>query len=331
MAVKPLSKSITDCFAMLDKRYGEKVAMLMGEAGTEVDTISSGRPDLDLALGGGFGTGKIIEIFGGESTGKTGLCLEVIAEVQRVGGRAAFIDSEHALNLEYAEQIGVDTDNLIISQPSYGEQAIETIRAFIATQEIDLIVVDSVAAMIPKAELDGESGETKMGLQARMMGQAMKMISGSASTVGCTIIFTNQIRDSMSSWGSGTTTPGGKALKFYATQRLEIKNKGQLKEGEDIVGFKQHITVVKNKIIPPFKWVLNEIVYGVGVDKLTGLIETLIFNEILEKNGAWISYKGTNIANGLKKLRIALNENPELLEELKDELNELNEFLKELG
>lgn len=325
MAIKPLSKSITDCFAMLDKRYGEKVAMLMGESGAEIDTISSGRADLNLALGGGFGTGKIIEIFGGEGTGKTGLCLEAIAEVQREGGIAAFIDSEHALNLEYAEQIGVDTDNLIISQPSYGEQAIETIRAFIATQEIDLIVVDSVAAMIPKAELDGESGETKMGLQARMMGQAMKMISGSASSVGCTIIFTNQVRDTMAMYGPSTTTPGGKALRFYATQRLEIKNRGQIKEGEDVIGFKQHITVVKNKIIPPFKWILNEVVYGIGVDTLTGLVESLIFNGILEKKGAWIAYKGTNIANGLKKLRVVLNENPDLVEELK---NDLDEFLK---
>jgi recombination protein RecA len=323
MAVKPLSKAILNCFATLDKRYGEKVAMLMGDAGIAVDTISSGRPDLDVALGGGYGSGKIIEIFAESGCGKTGLCLEAIADVQRQGGTAAFIDSEHALNLEYAEQIGVDTDNLIISQPSYGEQAIETVRAFIATQEIDLIVIDSVAAMIPKAELDGESGEAKMGLQARMMGQAMKMISGSASTVGCTLIFTNQLRDTMSMYGPPQTTPGGKALKFYATQRLEIKNKGQLKEGEDVIGFKQQITVVKNKVAAPFKVILNEIVYGVGVDTLTGLMEALIFNEIIEKKGAWFAYQGTNLANGIKKLRILLNENPELVEELQLKLKEV--------
>lgn len=320
MSVKPLSKAITDCFATLDKRYGERVAMLMGESGTSIDTIPSGRPDLDVALGGGYGSGKIIEIFADSGTGKTGLCLEAVREIQESGGRAAYIDSEHALNLEYAESIGVDTDNLIISQPSYGEQAIETVRAFIATQEIDLIIIDSVAAMIPKAELDGESGETKMGLQARMMGQAMKMISGSASTVGCTLIFTNQIRDSMSMYGSPTTTPGGKALKFYATQRLEIKNKGQIKEGEEVIGFKQHITIVKNKIAPPFKWIQNEIIYGVGVDSLTGLMEALIFNEIIEKKGAWFAYKGTNLANGIKKLRVVLTENPELVDELKEQL-----------
>lgn len=323
MAVKPLSKAITDCFAMLDKRYGEKVAMLMGDSDSEVDTISSGRPDLDVALGGGYGTGKIIEIFADSGCGKTGLCLEAIREVQKAGGIAAFIDSEHALNLEYAESIGVDTDNLIISQPSYGEQAIETVRAFIATQEIDLIVIDSVAAMIPKAELDGESGETKMGLQARMMGQAMKMISGSASTVGCTLIFTNQIRDTMSMYGPPTTTPGGKALKFYATQRLEIKNRGQIKEGEDVIGFKQFISIVKNKIAPPFKTITNEIVYGVGVDTLTGLMEVLIFEGIIEKKGAWFAYRGTNIANGIKKLRVVLNDNPELLEELQNELTKV--------
>lgn len=322
MTVQKLPKAITDAFAVLDKRYGEKVAMLMGESSTEVETITSGRPDLDVALGGGYGSGKIIEIFADSGCGKTGLCLEAIAEVQKEGGRAAFIDSEHALNLEYAQGIGVDTDNLIISQPSYGEQAIETVRAFIATQEIDLIVVDSVAAMIPKAELDGESGEAKMGLQARMMGQAMKMISGSASTVGCTIIFTNQIRDSITSYGSPTTTPGGKALKFYATQRLEIKNKGQIKEGEEVVGFKQHITVVKNKIVPPFKWVQNDIVYGVGVDKLTGLIEALIFNEIIQKKGAWFAFEGTNLANGKANLRVVLSENPELVEKLQEQLAE---------
>lgn len=320
MAVKPLSKAITDCFATLDKRYGEKVAMLMGESGASIDTIGSGRPDLDVALGGGYGTGKIIEIFADSGTGKTGLCLEAVREVQQAGGRAAYIDSEHALNLEYAQSIGVDTDNLIISQPSYGEQAIETIRAFIATQEIDLIIIDSVAAMIPKAELDGESGETKMGLQARMMGQAMKMISGSASTVGCTLIFTNQIRETMSMYGPPTTTPGGKALKFYATQRLEIKNKGQIKEGEEVIGFKQHITVVKNKVSAPFKWIQNEIVYGIGVDTLTGLMEALIFNEIIEKKGAWFAYKGTNLANGIKKLRVVLTENPELVDELQEQL-----------
>lgn len=321
MAVNKLPKSITDAFAVLDKRYGERVAMLMGESGTEVATIGSGRPDLDVALGGGYGLGKIIEIFAESGTGKTGLCLEAIREVQKAGGRAAFIDSEHALNLEYAESIGVDTDNLIISQPSFGEQAIETVRALIATQEVDLIVVDSVAAMIPKAELDGESGETKMGLQARMMGQAMKMISGTASTVGCTIMFTNQLRDTMSMYGPAQTTPGGKALKFYATQRLEVKNRGQIKEGEDVIGFKQFINVVKNKVAPPFKNILNEIVYGVGVDTLTGLMEALIFNEIIEKKGAWFAYKGTNIANGMKKLRIMLLDNPELVEELQEELN----------
>lgn len=320
MAVEKLPKSITDAFAVLDKRFGEKVAMLMGESGTEVSTISSGRPDLDVALGGGYAVGKIIEIFAESGCGKTGLCLEAIREVQKAGGRAAIIDSEHALNVEYAKSIGVDTDNLIISQPSYGEQAIETIRLLISTQEIDLIVTDSVAAMIPKAELDGESGETKMGLQARMMGQAMKMISGSASTVGCTLMFTNQLRDTMSMYGPPQTTPGGKALKFYATQRLEVKNRGQIKEGEEVIGFKQHITVVKNKIAPPFKVVQNEIVYGVGVDTLTGLMEALIFNEIIEKKGAWFAYKGSNLANGMKKLRIVLNDNPELVEELQEEL-----------
>lgn len=321
---KPQSKAVTDALAALDKRFGERVVMKMGDAHVDVDTISSGRPDLDVKLGGGYAVGKVIEIFAESGCGKTGLALEAIASVQQAGGVAAIIDSEHALNTEYCEQIGIDIDELYISQPSYGEQAFEAIRALISTQEIDLIVVDSVAAMIPKAELEGESGETKMGLQARMMSQGMKLIVGPASTVGCTVIFINQLRETITMYGPPTTTTGGKALKFYATQRLELKNKGQLKEGEEVIGFKQHITIVKNKIASPFKWVQNDIVYGVGVDTLTGLMEALVFNEIVLKKGAWFSYKGTNIANGIKALRVVLDDNPEMLEQMKEDLKRLS-------
>ena len=246
------------------------------------------------------------------------MALEAIASVQGIGGTCAIIDSEHALNTEYCEQIGVSVDDLYVSQPTYGEQAIETIRALIDTGEIDLIVVDSVAAMIPRAELEGESGEVKMGLQARMMSQGMKLISGPASDAGCTVLFINQLRSTIAMYGPSLTTTGGKALKFYASQRLEIKSKGQIKEGDDIIGFKQHIKVVKNKIAPPFKIVENEIVYGVGVDKFTGMVELLVFEGIITKKGAFYYYGDTKLAQGIKKLRVAFDDNPDMVEKFQE-------------
>lgn len=320
MAENKTSKAISAAMAALEKRFGEPVIMKMSDAHTAVDTFSTGRPDLDLASGGGYAVGKIIEIFAQSGAGKTGLALEAIKSIQDAGGVAAIIDAEHALNTEYCEQIGINVDDLYISQPSYGEQAFETIRALINTAEVDLIVVDSVSALVPKAELEGESGEAKMAVQARMMSQGMKLITGSASTVGCTIIFINQMRKTLAMYGPAETTSGGMALKFYATQRFELKNIGQIKEGEDVIGFKQRITVVKNKIFPPFKKIENDITYGKGVDDLTGLVEALVFEEILEKKGAWFAYKGTNVAQGVKKLRVVLEDNPELLDELKAEL-----------
>lgn len=313
-----MSKAIKKALAALEKRFGEKVVMKMTDANIDVATISSGRGDLDVALGGGYGVGKIIELYAESGCGKTGLALEAIASVQKSGGNCAIIDSEHALNTEYCEQIGVNVDDLYISQPSYGEQAIETIRALIETCEIDLIVVDSVAAMIPRAELEGESGEVKMGLQARMMSQGMKLISGPANDSGTTVMFINQLRSTIAMYGPSLTTTGGKALKFYASQRLEIKSKGQLKEGDDVIGFKQHIKIVKNKIAPPFKIVENDIVYGVGVDKFTGMVELLVFEEILTKKGAFYYYGDTRLAQGIKKLRVAFDDNPDMVDELQE-------------
>jgi recombination protein RecA len=311
------NRAIASAIAKLDKRFGEKVVMKFSDAALDVETISSGRGDLDVALGGGYGKGKIIEIFAESGCGKTGLCLEAAAEVQKNGGVVAIIDAEHALNTEYCQQVGVKVEDIYISQPSYGEQAIETIRALIETNEIDLIIVDSVAALIPRAELEGESGEAKIGLQARLMSQAMKLIAGPASDTGTTIMFTNQLRSTISMYGPAKAPTGGKALKFYATQRLEVKSKGQLKEGEDVIGFKQFINIVKNKISPPFKTIENEIVYGIGVDTFNGMVEQLVFEEILEKKGAWFAYKGTNIAQGVKKLRVVFEDNPDLVDELK--------------
>jgi recombination protein RecA len=310
-----MSKGIKKALAALEKRFGEKVVMKMTDANSDVATFSSGRGDLDVALGGGYGVGKIIELYAESGCGKTGLALEAIASVQKAGGTCAIIDSEHALNTEYCEQIGVEVDDLYISQPSYGEQAIEIIRALIETCEVDLIVVDSVAAMIPRAEMEGESGEVKMGLQARMMSQGMKLISGPASDSGTTVLFINQLRSTIAMYGPSLTTTGGKALKFYASQRLEIKNKGQLKEGDDVIGFKQHIKIVKNKIAPPFKIVENDIVYGVGVDKFTGMVELLVFEGIITKKGAFYYYGDTRLAQGIKKLRVAFDDNPDMVDE----------------
>ena len=313
---KKTNKAIDSALAGLAKRFGETVIMKMGDKTHNIETIPSGRADLDIALGGGYGVGKIIEIFAESGCGKTGLALEAVAEVQKAGGTCAIIDAEHALNMEYCEQIGVDIDELYISQPSYGEQAIQAMRALIDTREVALIVVDSVAALVPKAELDGESGEAKIGLQARLMSQAMKLISGPAAEAGCTIIFINQLRSTISMYGPAKAPTGGKALKFYASQRIEIKSKGQIKEGESVIGFKQEIKIVKNKIAPPFKVVNNDIVYGVGVDKVTGLIEALVFEEILTKSGSWFVYEDVKLANGIKKFRVYLDENPDVLAEL---------------
>ena len=225
------------------------------------------------------------------------------------------------MNTEYCEDIGVVIDDLYISQPSYGEQAIETIRALIETGEVQLIVVDSVAAMIPRAEMEGESGEVKMGLQARMMSQGMKLISGPASDAGCTVMFINQLRSTIAMYGPSQTTTGGKALKFYASQRLEIKNKGVLKEGEDVIGFKQHIKIVKNKIAPPFKVVENDIVYGIGVDKFTGMVDMLVFEGIITKKGAFYYYGETRLAQGIKKLRASFDDNPDMVDKFKELLD----------
>lgn len=316
-------KAIDDALAALEKRFGSPMVQKMSNSRATVKTQSSGRPSLDSILGGGYGTGKIIEIYGESGSGKTGLALEAIRSVQEAGGIAAIVDAEHALNTDYCNLIGINVDDLYISQPDCGEQAFEVIRALINTHRINLIVVDSVAAMVPRAELEGESGEAKIALQARMMSQGMKLITGSASNAECTVIFLNQLRKTIAMYGPSETTTGGKALKFYSTQRLEVKNKGILKESQEVIGFKQHIKVVKNKIASPFKTIEFDIAYDKGVDTLTGLIEALEFEEILKKAGGWYSYKDTNIANGKKKLRSMLEDNPELLEELEAKLKEI--------
>jgi recombination protein RecA len=317
-----MSKGIKNALAALEKRFGEPVVMKMNDANTGIDTFSSGRPSLDTKLGGGYGIGKIVEIYAESGCGKTGLALEAIKSMQDRNGVCAIIDAEHALNTEYCQQIGVDVDALYISQPSYGEQAFEAIRALVGTGEVDLIVVDSVAAMIPKAELEGESGEAKIAVQARMMSQGMKLITGAASDNKCTIIFINQLRKTIAMYGPSETTAGGKALKFYATQRLEIKNRGMIKQGDDIIGFKQQIKMVKNKVAAPFQVYQDDIIYGKGVDSTQSLVEALVTEGILEKKGSWFRYNGENIANGMKALRSLFEETPLLYEELEESLKQ---------
>ena len=316
------SKAITDVLAKLEKRYGEPVVQRMSDANTNAKTFSSGDPGVDTALGGGYGVGKIIETYAESGCGKTGMALEAIASVQANGGLCAIIDMEHALNTEYCEQVGVIVDDLYISQPSYGEQAFETIRGLISTGEFDLIVADSVAAFVPKAELEGESGESKIALQARMMSQGMKLITGVADDAGTTVMFINQLRSTIQMYGPSETTSGGRALKFYASQRIEIKKRGWIKEGDEIIGFKQEVKVVKNKIGIPFKKTTRDILYGKGSDKLNALVEALVYEEIIKKNGSYFKYQDTNLAQGMKKLRIVLEDNPDLVAELEKKLAE---------
>ncbi len=316
------SKGLTAMMNALEKKYGEKVVMRMTDSNTDVKTTSTGRADLDAALGGGYGVGKNVEIYSEEACGKTGCALEAIAQVQINNGVAAFIDVEHALDTKYAAQLGVDMDALLFSQPTYAEQTIEIVRALVNSGEVDLIVIDSVAGMIPKTVLEGESGEAKMAVLARLMSTGLTMLIAQASMSGCTIIWLNQLRDTMAMYGPPKKPAGGNALKFYAYQRLEIKKKALIKEGDTVIGFKQHIKVVKNKHAAPYKEIENDIIFGTGVDSLVGTIEALLEKGILERKGAFFQYQGVSIGQGMKKLRIALQDNPDLLDELEIKLKE---------
>jgi recombination protein RecA len=314
---RKVSATMKSIMKKLEKRYDEPVIQLMGETNNNSKCISSGRPDLDAELGGGWGVGKIIEIISEQACGKTGLALEAVAEVQKNGGLVAYIDSEHALNNEYCEQIGVDIDDLIYAAPTYGEQGIEAIRALIGSGEVDLIIVDSVTNLIPKAELEGESGEAKMALQARMMSQGLKMITGSASEAGTTIIFINQWRSSIGMYGPSKVPTGGNSLKFYASQRVEIKNKGQITDNSGVIGFKQEIRIIKNKIGTPFRVVNYDMVYGKGIDELISLMEGAIESDTIRREGQTYFFKDTKLSVGKPKLKVLLEDNPELVEEIK--------------
>lgn len=304
----------------LDKTYGKGTVMKMSDqAVQDVEAISSGSLGLDLALGvGGYPRGRVIEIYGPESSGKTTLTLHAIAEAQKAGGIAAFIDAEHAFDRTYAKNLNIDIDNLIISQPDHGEQALEITENLIRSGAIDIIVIDSVAALTPKSEIEGEMGDSKMGLHARLMSQALRKLTSTISKTNCTVIFINQLREKIGvMFGNPETTTGGNALKFYASVRLDIRRSTQIKNSNsDVMGNKTRVKVVKNKVAPPFKMTEFDIMYGTGISKIGEIIDIGVDYEIIKKAGSWFSYEDTKLGQGRDAVKTLLLDNPELMEEL---------------
>jgi recombination protein RecA len=307
----------------LDKAYGKGTVMKMGDkAVEEVETISSGSLGLDLALGvNGYPRGRVIEIYGPESSGKTTLTLHAIAETQKAGGIAAFIDAEHAFDRNYAEKLGVDIENLIISQPDNGEQALEITENLIRSGAIDIVVIDSVAALTPKSEIEGEMGDSKMGLHARLMSQALRKLTGTISKTNCTVFFINQLREKIGvMFGNPETTTGGNALKFYASIRLDIRRSSQIKDGDNVIGNRTKIKVVKNKVAPPFKTAEFDIMYGEGVSKTGEILDLAVEFEIIKKAGSWFSYGDTKLGQGRDAVKVLIKDNPELADELEQKI-----------
>lgn len=306
---------LEDALKQIEKQYGKGSIMKLGDrANVEIDAIPSGSLAIDYALGiGGYPKGRIIEVFGPESSGKTTLALHAIAECQKGGGRAAFIDAENAIDPMYAKALGVNIDELILSQPDSGEQALEITEVLIRSGAIDLIVIDSVAALVPQAELDGEMGDSQVGLQARLMSKAMRKLSGAMNRSNCTAIFINQLREKVGiMFGNPETTPGGRALKFYSSVRLDVRRGEALKNGNDVIGNKVNVKVVKNKVAPPFKVAPVEIMYGEGISHLSEVIQLGVDYDIIQKAGAWFSYQSEKIGQGREAVRAFLIANPEI-------------------
>jgi recombination protein RecA len=310
----------------LDKTYGKGTVMKMGDVAiSDIDAISTGSLGLDIALGvGGYPRGRVVEIYGPESSGKTTLALHAIAEAQRAGGIAAFIDAEHAFDRFYAHNLGVDIDNLIISQPDYGEQALEIADNLISSGAIDIIVIDSVAALTPKSEIEGEMGDSKMGLHARLMSQALRKLTGTIHKTNCTVIFINQLREKIGvMFGNPETTTGGNALKFYASVRLDIRRRTQIKDGERVIGNSTKVKVVKNKVAPPFQVAEFDIMYGLGISKTGEILDLGVEYGIVKKSGSWFSYGETKLGQGRDAVKLLIKDNPELAEELETKIKEL--------
>ena len=310
---------LNEALKQIEKQYGKGAVMKLGDRSlVEVDVISSGSLSIDNVLGvGGFPRGRIIEIYGPESSGKTTLALQAIAECQKGGGKCAFIDAEHAIDPKYAKALGVDVDELILSQPDSGEQALEIAEVLIKSGAIDLIVIDSVAALVPQAELDGEMGDSNIGLHARLMSKAMRKLAGSMSANNCTAIFINQLREKVGvMFGNPEVTTGGRALKFYASIRLEVRKSEAIKNGSEVVGNKVNVKCAKNKVAPPFKSCTVEIYYGEGISHLSEVVSLGVELGIIDKSGSWFSYKGEKIGQGSDSVRAYLKANPEVDEEI---------------
>ena len=312
-------KALSSALSQIEKQFGKGAVMRMGDRVNEaIPTISTGSLGLDIALGiGGLPTGRVVEIYGPESSGKTTLTLQVIAACQRAGGTAAFVDAEHALDPSYAEKLGVKVDDLLVSQPDTGEQALEIADMLVRSNAVDVVVVDSVAALTPKAEIEGEMGDTHVGLQARLMSQALRKLTANIKKSGCLVIFINQIRMKIGvMFGSPETTTGGNALKFYASVRLDIRRIGAVKRGDEVIGSETRVKVVKNKVAPPFRQAEFEILYGEGTSREGELIELGVQNNLVEKSGAWYSYKGDRIGQGKDNAREYLKSKPQIAEEI---------------
>ncbi len=318
-------RAVELAMSQIDRQFGKGSIMWLGDnRRLDIEVIPTGSVSLDAALGvGGVPRGRIIEIFGPESSGKTTLALHIVAEAQKLGGLAAFVDAEHALDAVYAKALGVDTDNLLISQPDTGEQALEITETLVRSGAIDVVVIDSVAALVPRAEIEGEMGDAQMGLQARLMSQAMRKLTAAISKSKCCVIFINQIREKIGIvFGNPETTTGGRALKFYASVRLDIRRVASIKEGEEVVGSRTKVKVVKNKVAPPFKEVEFDIIYGKGISRIGDILDQAVNFKIIDKSGAWFSFGQERLGQGRENVKRFLEQNPELLRVIEDRVRQ---------
>ncbi|WP_123054033.1 recombinase RecA [Clostridium sp. JN-1] len=318
-------KALDSALTQIEKQFGKGSIMKLGENSVlDLDAISTGCLDLDIALGiGGIPKGRVVEIFGPESSGKTTVALHIIAEAQKAGGAAAFIDAEHALDPGYAKKLGVDIENLIVSQPDTGEQALEIAEALVRSGAIDVIVVDSVAALVPKAEIEGEMGDSHVGLQARLMSQALRKLTGAINKSKCSVVFINQLREKVGvMFGNPETTPGGRALKFYSSVRLDVRRIDSIKQGDEIVGNRTRVKVIKNKVAPPFKQAEFDIMYNQGISREGNVLDVGVREELVQKSGSWFSYKETRLGQGRENAKQFFRENPKIMYEIENNIRQ---------
>jgi recombination protein RecA len=332
--LKERAKALDIAVGQIEKQFGKGAIMRLGQhaANTGVESISTGAISIDYALGiGGVPRGRVVEIYGPESSGKTTLALQVIAEAQRAGGMAAFVDAEHALDAQYAQKLGVDVDNILISQPDNGEQALEIVEVLVRSNSVDVVVVDSVAALVPKAEIDGEMGEAQMGLQARLMSQALRKLTGVVSKSKTTLIFINQLREKIGvMFGNPETTTGGRALKFYASVRIDIRRIASIKDGDQVIGGRTRVKVVKNKMAPPFREAEFDIMYGEGISKEGDLLDLAVEKRIVDKSGAWFAYGGDRLGQGRENAKQFLKENVDVRRAIEDRVRRELGIVREL-